>query len=210
MNTNTDSVPSPDTRPDYEIARDELHKLFASLGLWGEITGVHAAIGELGMSKGWAHVGMIVTFTRPERRTSESKDYRAAVSQSFEWKVGTGCADWAKVLKRTHVGSDDYPLIKAMMGHGSLSPTSQVRLASKYLNAFVAKVDAAEVLARCCEDGRSAESRTFEDWASEFGFDTYSRKAEKTYFACQEAGTKARKLVDRETFDKLADLACQL
>ncbi len=198
MNKNTAAL-TPDTRQDYQIAADELAALFVSLGLTATVTGAHAAIDPAQGKEGreWPHVAVTVTISRHGSR------------ESFDWKMGVGWADWAGILKRTHVSSDDYQVIKAMAGHGSLIPAAQALIAGKYLPAFVAKVNPAEVLARACADAQRAET-SFEDWAAEYGYDTDSRKAEAVYFACQTGGIKARKLVDRATFTKLAELANRL
>lgn len=210
-NTSNNTSPALETsRPDYEIARDELNALFQSLGLKSEISGLHAAVGELGNSKGWAHVAMIVTISRPERRTNNSADYRPAVSVAFPWKMGVGLVDWKAILARTHVSSDDYPRIKAMIGHGSLRPEAQVALCAKHLPAFAKAVNPAEVLANACRDGFDASTQSFEDWAGNYGFDTDSRKAHETYLDCQKSGTQAHKLVHYKTFEKLAELANRL
>jgi hypothetical protein len=209
MNPTTES---PESLPDYQIAAQELAALWAALGFTAEITGAHAAIEPATSAEGreWAHVAATVTITRQPMDNGHGRTMGKAASASFDWKMGIGLADWPAILKRTHVSSDDYVAIKAMAGHGSLSAAAQVRLAAKYLPAFVKQVNPAEVLARCCADGQEASGSSFEDWAGNFGYDTDSRKAEAVYLACQEAGTKARKLVDGNTFAKLAELANRL
>lgn len=44
-------------------------------------------------------------------------------------------------------------------------------------------------------DGRASEYDNFEDWASDFGYDTDSRRAEQTYNSCLENGIKVRTLL---------------
>lgn len=51
-----------------------------------------------------------------------------------------------------------------------------------------------DVLHSLLSDGEAAEY-TFEDWASNFGYDTDSRKAEATYRACVDVGIRLRKLL---------------
>jgi hypothetical protein len=43
----------------------------------------------------------------------------------------------------------------------------------------------------------SAADTTFEDWCSECGYDTDSRKALETYLLCQSNGTQIRKLLGK-------------
>ena len=49
-----------------------------------------------------------------------------------------------------------------------------------------------DVLYALCSDA-SACDESFEDWCSNYGFDTDSRKALEMYLACQESATKLRK-----------------
>ncbi len=212
MNQTTPDAPA--SLPDYQAAAQELAAYFASLGITAEITGAHAAIdpAEGHDGKGWAHVAVTVTFTRRPGDNGHGRPVHAAVSYSTPYSMGVGLADWPAILKRTHVSSDDYPLIKAMMGQGRLSPAAQIALCSKHLPAFVKRVNPAEVLANCCRDGQDATGQSFESWASEYGYDTDSRKAESVYRACQAAGDGVARLLSHErgAVAKLAELSSQL
>jgi hypothetical protein len=59
-----------------------------------------------------------------------------------------------------------------------------------------------EVLDCLAMDSQCRE-QTFEDWASDFGYDTDSIKAEKTWRACQENAAKLLHLLGQEGFDEL-------
>ena len=61
--------------------------------------------------------------------------------------------------------------------------------------------DAAGVLSSLLLDA-AADEQSFEDWCSEFEYDTDSRKAEKTYQACCKIAAKVKKLLgdDYESF----------
>lgn len=55
---------------------------------------------------------------------------------------------------------------------------------------------AADVLSCLLSDASSADNaRSFEEWASDLGYDTDSRKAEATFKACQRISIKVRKLL---------------
>jgi hypothetical protein len=54
----------------------------------------------------------------------------------------------------------------------------------------------ADVIYSLVMDSPAADT-TFEDWCSEFGYDTDSRKALETYLLCQENGVKIRKLLGK-------------
>jgi hypothetical protein len=56
--------------------------------------------------------------------------------------------------------------------------------------------EAAEILDCLASDAVSVEnSRGFEDWASDLGYDPDSRKAEKTYLACVKSSERLRKFL---------------
>lgn len=44
---------------------------------------------------------------------------------------------------------------------------------------------------------------TFEDWCAEYGYDTDSRKAEKTYNTCVKQASKLRDLLGDEAYESL-------
>ncbi len=48
---------------------------------------------------------------------------------------------------------------------------------------------------------------TFQDWASDLGYDTDSRKAEQTYRACLEISIKLQRFFSAEEIEKLQELA---
>jgi hypothetical protein len=62
---------------------------------------------------------------------------------------------------------------------------------------------AADVLNCLCSDARSGEM-TFEEFCSEFGYDSDSRKAENTWKQCERLGAKVRRLLGDE-FDEFAN-----
>lgn len=55
------------------------------------------------------------------------------------------------------------------------------------------KPNQAEVIGRCCADYISSRT-TFQEWCSEFGYDSDSIKAERVYQECQSIGQQLRKL----------------
>lgn len=64
---------------------------------------------------------------------------------------------------------------------------------------------AADVLHSLILDS-SACDQSFNDWCGDFGYDTDSRKALDTYLACQESGTKLRKVFSGAQLEKLREL----
>lgn len=70
-----------------------------------------------------------------------------------------------------------------------------------YTGSMCGEVTAADVLHCLISDASSADN-TFEDWCADFGYDSDSRKAERTYKACQRIAVKLNKLLgsDLEKF----------
>lgn len=200
------------TLPDYKIAANELAAYFATLGLTAEITGAHAAIDEGGHDdKGWAHVAVTVTFTRA--LVCDGPNRYKATSFATPYKMGVGLVDWKAIAKADRRGATYQRDAERMSAYGSrLTVDAQRRIAGNHLSAFVAKVNAAEVLASCCRDGLDASGQSFEEWAGNYGYDTDSRKAEDIYRACQRASDGVRKLLSHVpgAVNKLAELSSRL
>lgn len=62
--------------------------------------------------------------------------------------------------------------------------------------------DAETVLNSLISDA-DALDRSFEDWASELGYDEDSREAERIYFACKDGGRKLLAFLGRDLFNEL-------
>ncbi len=66
------------------------------------------------------------------------------------------------------------------------------------------KPDLESVLDCLASDSVSVENaRNFEDWADDLGFDTDSRKADKTYNFCRMLATRLKKLLGEEKYETL-------
>jgi len=62
---------------------------------------------------------------------------------------------------------------------------------------------AADVLSCLCSDARGGES-TFEEFCSDFGYDTDSRKAERLYRECERSAKRVRQFLG-DAFDEVAN-----
>lgn len=72
-----------------------------------------------------------------------------------------------------------------------------------YTGPAAAEPDAASVMECLASDASSvANARGFEDWCSEYGYDTDSRKAERTFKTCAAQTAKLRVLLG-DDFDAL-------
>ena len=62
----------------------------------------------------------------------------------------------------------------------------------------------AEVLDCLASDASGVDNaQSFEDWASEYGYDTDSRKAEKTYNICVQQAQELKALLGQDTYNQL-------
>lgn len=63
-----------------------------------------------------------------------------------------------------------------------------------------------DVLYCLVQDSDVLDRGTFEEWASEFGYDLDSRSAEKTYRLCLEQSLQLRNLLGNDTLEQLREL----
>lgn len=68
------------------------------------------------------------------------------------------------------------------------------------------KPELRDVLYSLVSDSDVLESSGFEDWASNLGYDTDSRKAEAIYNSCIEIALKLKALIGQANLDKLREL----
>jgi hypothetical protein len=67
---------------------------------------------------------------------------------------------------------------------------------------------AAGVFHSLCSDTECG-GYTFEEFCDNLGYDTDSRKALKTYLACQEIGSKLRQLLGHELLQEISDIVAE-
>lgn len=64
--------------------------------------------------------------------------------------------------------------------------------------------EAGDVLDCLASDASSVENaQSFEDWAGDYGYDTDSRKAHKTYTVCKRKAERLRKFLGEESYKAL-------
>lgn len=89
---------------------------------------------------------------------------------------------------------------------------STLKMGKKQMTVFFSKgtghegkePDVVDIL-DCLIIDSSAMELTFEDFCSEFGYDTDSRKAERTFKACSQNASKLFKFLYREKFEQLKE-----
>lgn len=69
--------------------------------------------------------------------------------------------------------------------------------------------DVVDVIACVMSEVSAIDCKDFEDWASNYGYDTDSRKAEGIYRMCVGNGLVMRASLGGAAFDELVDLCAQ-
>lgn len=67
--------------------------------------------------------------------------------------------------------------------------------------AFTAPPTMADIVCSLLSDAANIEATTFEEWCGEYGYDPDSRKAEKTYRACQDTRVRLVQLLGKDVLD---------
>jgi hypothetical protein len=121
-------------------------------------------------------------------------------SMSLVYSKGSGLRVW----HRRYGGSDYGRPEGAIPGQKARLPWNPSTYDKR---AFMAWTDpepptVAEVLDNLAS-GASSADQSFEDWCSDFGYDTDSRKAERTYSAVREQTFSLRKLLGHRDFEAL-------
>ena len=71
-------------------------------------------------------------------------------------------------------------------------------------SAHIGNPKAADVLDCLASDAASIENaRSFEDWCSDFGYDTDSRRAERTFKTCERQAHKLKQFLGPDLYDTL-------
>jgi len=135
------------------------------------------------------------------------------VSETFDYWLGCGHWKWSKT-QRFFEWSVPACLLRRF--EQATRPTPAQILALKCSDAKTAEEVRAWVMKnRVCDTPHpidiinfllmdaSATEQTFEEWCSEFGYDTDSRKAEETYRACDEAGKRLYRVLCRDLCDTI-------
>lgn len=116
---------------------------------------------------------------------------------------GAGCAHCPS-YKQGANGSKDAVRRECETGHRCLSIVDG---AARSMGMPIFP-DFCDMLYSLSMDASAMDSRDFEDWCSEIGYDTDSRKAEAIYRACLEIGLKLRACLGEKGLSELHE-ACQ-
>ena len=177
----------------------DCHEATAELKNEWEKLGIETSVVKRGgkVKDNWPCVEFSVTFKKN------------GVSETFPWRCGIGYAKWPEnpfsiATKCKTKGKCDY-IDTLKSGKVLKDKVLTAKLASIYTPLSV--VNPSEIFSRILAD---MPEMTFEEWAREFGYDTDSRKAEKTYNLCLEYGFKAQNFVSPEQKEILITLVNML
>ncbi len=138
---------------------------------------------------------------------------------SLNWKV-TLYKDQREILRFDYSqGSGHAPSYKQrmvahdvrMVAHECEKGYKAREVAGSFYNSK--KIDSptlADVLYSISMDADAIDFATFEDWASEFGYEKDSRKAETIYKTCLEYGLKLRSAIGNKALAELRDAVSEM
>ncbi len=150
---------------------------------------------------------------------SRSRDFKPAktTSKTLNWRV-TVTKDGRDILTTdysagiAHAPSYKQPFqlttanaerLEFEVEHGRVAKGEHSLYGGKAINP-----DACDVINSLCLDSGVLDHPTFESWASDYGYDTDSRKAEVVYQTCLDIALKLRNGLGDDTLQALTE-ACQ-
>jgi hypothetical protein len=219
--TPTDEPSVEEEKPDYVLAKEELHEFCKTLKLTFTISEPKAKIEGYDAKKGVTYdaypnimITYIVDFTRVDNLRSEH----------FDYSMGIAHIDWAKITDRKpaslwkyNLTRDEEGMLGVIIRKGAHSyprftdVPAYANLCVKLAAGQKLKPDPWEVLACCARDGTDAlfDNGSFEEWASNYGYDPDSRSAERTFNQTREIGLKVLRLVDKKDMEQLREYHCR-
>ena len=122
----------------------------------------------------------------------------------FDYSQGSGHAPSYKQGNRSQDNVDKVAF-ECEHGHKSREICGSIMKGAK-----IAPPSLADVLYSISMDADAIDFATFEDWASEFGYEKDSRKAEAIYRTCLEYGLKLRSAVGEKALAELRDAVSEM
>jgi len=137
----------------------------------------------------------------------KQSDPETVTRLQLDYRLGLGH------VKREHWqtirdGHPDFDLAFAHIAGRKIKPefmAKQAKIAERLAHKL-SLVRPSEVLAAHAEDAITAILSTFEDWASDFGMDADSRKAEHMYNTCRDILPRLLRVLDMGQVERLAEL----
>lgn len=139
-----------------------------------------------------------VTFTTP--RGTYTTDYNAGCGH---------CPSYKQHFGRKPYGYDHLIRFECEQGYAGRQAASHHRVLMRFPRQPILPA-MADVLSSLLSDADAIDCGTFEEWASNLGYDTDSRNAEAIYRACIDCGLALRRMLGDEAIRKLHELLADL
>lgn len=184
--------------PDYKIAKEEAQTLFDSLGLTVTISDPFPNVRDE-----WASIGYNILFVKGTRNLA------------VNYFLGTGHVKYPNALpfKLKYKGSYIMENLLYAKKDGKMINKDYVKQEAELASALAedqkVKPNPVEVMACICSESIESNHNTFEEWASNFGYDTDSKKAEKMYDDCAKNYPALIGLIGLDNMQKFADFQCR-
>ncbi len=123
----------------------------------------------------------------------------------LQWKISV-LVDGDKAHSCTYTaGIAHAPCYPAMVAYDECQTGLCLKRGKGYRQPL--KPDIESVICSLCLDASAIDYACFEDWAREFGFDTDSRAAEKSYRQCIDTALRLRAALGSKAFEELQNHA---
>lgn len=181
-----------------ELTKEEIQSKFEKLGL-----SVHISEPMPKVDKDWLGIKYIITL---------SKGTHSSQQIELEYTLGLGHVKYTKILPYTLNLTDTEANVLDVK---SRKPYAQIKkeyaqcevsLAVKLAKRQKVQPNPAEVLICYCREALEATEQTFEEWASNFGYDEDSRKAEKAYNHGRDSYSKLLKIINKQQIEEFAQI----
>lgn len=214
-------------RPDYEVANDELAALMASLGLSFSFEFIPLSKVSAERRASWSHDGKPRPFLtwRCALLKGLRRDPVLGVDPAkvrvfeTEYSAGSGHCPASKLSVKIAGGHNSIMrdgAIQYECEHGRAAlPTDNASAALGYTvretkGGKPILPDPVDVFASLLSDSGAIDSATYEEWASDCGYDADSRKGEAIYRACLGIALKLRASLGDETLSRAREIAGRL
>lgn len=151
-----------------------------------------------GVDDDWPHIAYVVSLM-----------LNGKVVLNTPYKMGVGHVKWPKTFEQIPRGGD-VPVFNTLRHN----PGAQLKNKLEHATAAALLARLQKVTPSLCDvmhslitDGEAFfNAQSFEDWASDFGYDSDSRSAEAIYRACDSIGRKLAQGIPKGTLDKVREI----
>lgn len=179
-----------------EYSKEEIQQKFEQLGL-----SVHVSEPKPRIDPDWLGIKYVLTF---------SKGNHSSQQVELEYTLGIGHVKYKEAFT-AHLTENEKNILwhKRKNPYVKFKPEAreyEASLAVKLAKAQKVQPNPAEVLICYCREALEAIETTFEDWASNFGYDTDSRKAENIYNSSRDSYSKLLKIMSRKEIEEFSQI----